>query len=234
MTTSSAKGRGGKRYFYYRNAGAEKEPDFPFELKQVSAPKLEEKVLGLVRDLAQQPATVDAAVQEANRVLRGQLDPLREKVMALQREAARAQEEASQMTRRALLLDLGDSSMVKQELEMAGARARMASLALAAAEAELQAKEGTYIDTLVVREALRGFDDAWDNLNADERRDLLRLLIQKVVVRPGRAEVHFYGSDAVTVWMKTGRGTKKNETPLGVPEGFVSAPKWRRQQDSNL
>ena len=233
FTSSSTKKRSteGVRYYpYYRNVGSEKYPDAKFDIKTVAAGKLERAVVGSVRRLATRPAIVAAAVEKANELAAEQQSPLLDRVEALRKEAKLASEQAERIVIRALSLDVGDSRLVREQITKAERRQAQTTSALASAEAELAAKRSTVLDLDVVTRALEDFDAAWDALESAERRDLLSLLIERVVVRPGQAEVHFHGSDAVTVWLDR-RGQQNEETPPGSPEGFAFGSKWLRQLD---
>lgn len=230
--TSSSTTKRAKRYPYYRNVGAQKYPDGQFDIKLVAAGKLERAVIDLVRRLARQPEVVAAAVDRANALIGERQSPLAEQVAALREEARLSEQQAREIVRRALSLDLGESRIVRDEIARAEQRQSQASAALARAEAELSVSRSTELDMAVVSRALQDFDEAWDALQSLERRDLLRLLIERIVIRPGRAEVHFHGTDAVSVWLD-GRRRHNEETPPEDPEGFAFGLKWLRLLDSN-
>jgi hypothetical protein len=54
-----------------------------------------------------------------------------------------------------------------------------AFLALAEAEGELAVREGEQLDAEVMAQALGSFDEAFDHLTSDERREFLRLMIKQ-------------------------------------------------------
>lgn len=113
---------------------------------------------------------------------------------------------------------------------LANAEARQAQLEVALAEAEAQCsiREVQVLDKEIVVNAIRDFDQAFEYLELAEKRELLQLLIQRVVVTPDRYEVHLHDGRA----FQRAFGAQMHGTP-GANQGFVTGTKWLPLLDSN-
>ena len=113
-------------------------------------------------------------------------------------------------------------------------------LALAGAEGELAVREGEQLDAEVMAQALGSFDEAFDHLTSDERREFLRLMIKQVVVYKDRIVVDLYEGRqatgylvAVTTGAQTDEEAAKARNPGRVDQGFVTESRWLPLPDSN-
>ncbi len=230
LTTSAANGHGG-RYHYYRCVGLNKKDRHACAVKQVRAERIDETVLGIVKDAARDPALVAEAVEEANKLAREQISPLQQRVDQLKRELAEAEQSARELLEQALSAGVGTTSTLRSLL--AEAEQRQASLrsALSQAEGELAVRQTEELDLHAVVQAIRGFDAAWEHLTIVEKREMLQLMIQEVVVRPEDLEVALYEGRRVTAWL-TGGGPSsaavnvQNDEPRAVNPGFVTDEEW--------
>jgi len=94
-------------------------------------------------------------------------------------------------------LGLAESTTAKRRLAELESRQEDLRRGIARLEGELAALEGRELNARLLVEALRDFRGLYDRLTADERKDMLRLLIHRVDVWKGRLEVHFLdGRDA--------------------------------------
>jgi hypothetical protein len=69
----------------------------------------------------------------------------------------------------------------------------------------------------VVVQVLRSFDDVFDHLTLDEKRDLLRLMLKRVVVSKYEVEMELYEgrrASAMLAAFAVGRGSQNNKLPV--------------------
>ena len=86
-------------------------------------------------------------------------------------------------------------------------------------------RETEKLDPELVRQALEGFDQAFDHLTASEKREFLQLLLSKVVIHTDRIELELYDGKRALACLET--SSQQRKTP-GVNQGFVAGVKWLR------
>lgn len=192
LTSSAGTGRTGKTYFYYRCVGLQKNVDHPCEVRQVRAELLEDAVFALVREAAREPALLAEAVDEANRMAREHVAPLRTRVDVLRCELAEVEEEGQRTLRQILSSGVANSDLARKLLAEIEARRDALRASLSTAEGELSAKESGQLDLELVTQAIRGFDSAFGHFTSAEKREFLQLLIHKATVYPDRVDVELY------------------------------------------
>jgi site-specific DNA recombinase len=216
-------------YHYYRCVGVQKHAEHACDVKQVRADAADAAVMAVVREASQDPRLLEEAVAEANRLATTHIAPLRERVTSLRRELARVEEEAEATLDALLAAGAGKSSTARRRLEEAEARAGQLRGALAEAEGELAIREAERLDTEVVIQALRAFDEVFDHLTLDEKREFLRLMLKRVVVSKDEVEIELYEgrrASAMLAAFASGRGGPKTSTPDRVDRECVVRWRW--------
>ena len=235
LTPSAGNGQGG-RYHYYRCVGLNKKDRHKCGLKQVRAERIDDAVLGIVKDAARDPDLIAEAVEEANKLAREQVSPLQLRVDQLKRELSEAEQSARTLLEQALSAGVSTTGTLRTLLDEAESRQTALRRALSEAEGELAVRQTQQLDLEAVVEAIRGFDSAWEHLTIVEKRELLQLMIQEVVVRPEDLEVALYEGRRVTAWL-TGGGPSsanvnvRNDEPRAVNPGFVTDSEWLALHD---
>lgn len=113
--------------------------------------------------------------------------PLRERVVPLKRDLVAA-ERAAEVTLDGLIASgVAGSPTAKRRLAAAETKVSQIGFAIAEAEGELSMREGEQLNAEVMAQALGSFDEAFDHLTSDERREFLRLMIKQVTVHKDRA-----------------------------------------------
>ena len=137
--------------------------------------------------------------------------------MTLKRDLAAAEQVAETTLDSVLIAGVADGPTAKRRL--------------AEAEGVLAVREGEQLDAEVMAQALGSFDEAFDHLTADERREFLRLMIKQIVVYKDRIVVDLYeGRQAtgflVAVTAITQAATAKKANPGLEDQGFVTEGRW--------
>jgi site-specific DNA recombinase len=89
---------------------------------------------------------------------------------------------------------------------------------LAALETEVEAEQGLEVTLGEVRKALADFPTIWEALTLEERREMLRLLIEELKVSPKQAELKILFLEPVQLpidFRQTKRATSPNHAPAG-------------------
>jgi site-specific DNA recombinase len=236
LTTSAGNGKGG-RYHYYRCVGIMKRPDHPCEVRQVRAEKTDQLVMELVREAARDPKLLEEAVEEANRLAREQVDPLKKRVEQVRRELAEAEDQAARTLSQILSAGIMASSTAKKLLSDAEERQSQLRAALQQAEGELATRETEQLDLQVMVDAIQGFDAAFEHLTLAEKREFLQLLCKSVEVHKDHLVVEMYQGNRAVRWLTANPNVvaaaageqesdaQKQQTP-GEGPGFVSVGEW--------
>ncbi len=243
LTSSAGTGRGGKTYFYYRCVGLQKNVDHPCEVRQVRAELLEDAVFSVVREAARDPQLLAEAVEEANRMARDTVDPLRQRVDGLRRELAEVEAEGQTTLRQVLTSGVSNSDLARSLLADIEARRDGLRAALATAEGELAGKEAEQLDLELVTQAIQGFDSAFEHLTAAEKREFLQLLIHKATVHPDHVEVALYDGRHANRYLQQATrngvligprvGESQNDNGHEPVQRFVAGEEWLRLLDLN-
>jgi predicted nuclease with TOPRIM domain len=170
-----------------------------------SADRLEEAVLAKIRELALSRDFQEAAFAKAKEQLAGSLPAIQH-----EREEVLAQltEMDHRFNRWAEMLDSGaisehqfrerNGKLIEQQ---AGLQARLAQLESREAEAE-----GVEVELGAVKEMLGNYATVWLHLTLDERREMLRALVEELQVWRDRAELKLVLMPSVEIDVRFGRG----------------------------
>ncbi len=181
-------------------------------------------VLDVVREAARDPALLAEAVEEANRMAREQVDPLRRRVEQLRAELAEAEDSATRTFQQILSAGISASGMAKKLLGEAEERQRQLQAALAQAEGELDTRKGEHLDLEVIVDAIRGFDLAFEHLELAEKREFIQLMCRQVVVHPDRVEIELYEGRSATRWLTKNPKVQAAAKTGDVPGGGGGVP----------
>jgi len=152
---------------------------------------LEDAVVTKILQLAQKPELMSAALSAAQEKLKDEGAPLRDEAAQITGQLAeldsRFEQWADRLDRH--LIDEGQFRLHNQTL-----MEQKEKLARRLEEIESRLAEGEHIEVNLtqVQETLRNTPKVWENLQFEERRELLRLLIEKVAVHPDKVELHLY------------------------------------------
>ncbi len=249
LTPSSANSRG-KRYHYYRCVAAQKRPDHTCPVGRMSAETLDQAILNVVRDAAKDPALVQEALAEAERIHLEMVQPKQDELRRLRSELDRAQAKATQLVEASLSDGLGATRTLKRMLSEVETQIGQLEGAIATARGDLDHHENSALNAELVLQALRCFDAAFDHLSLPEKRELIALLVSSVRVHKDHAVVALYEGGAVLTRLggnrtdpavpgavPTKRSDREHADPAGAlapdPAGFVPGGEWHPRLDSN-
>ncbi len=124
------------------------------------------------------------------------------------------------------------SPTAQRLLAEADAKVEQQRFALQEATTELGMRETQQLDAEVMAQALGSFDEAFDQLTTDEKREFLRLMIKQVVVYRDRVVVSLAEGRQATGALVTAT-TAKAGNPGRKDRGFVADGEWLPLPDSN-
>lgn len=182
MTPASSRGRGGRRYRYYRCSRRDREGAGACPARPLPAGELEAFVIERIREAtADGHLAEDVALRLAER-LETERAVLRERHARLERDIG-----AASARRESLLDSIGD--LDSSARRAVGERLERMAEHLATLEAErdeverrLGLLDRAEVDAEWVVETLARFDAVWDALTPENRRRLVRALVERVVV----------------------------------------------------
>jgi site-specific DNA recombinase len=170
-----------------------------------SADRLEEAVLARIREMASSPTFQEAAFAKAKEQLARDLPMVQHEREELQ---AQLREMDLRFNRWAEMLDSGaisehqfrerNSTLVEQQ---AALQRRLTEL-----EAREAESEGVEVELEAVKRMLKDFDTTWAHLTLDERREMLRALVEELNVWKDRAELKLVLMPPVEIDLRFARG----------------------------
>ncbi|MBC7341132.1 MAG: recombinase family protein [Clostridia bacterium] len=185
---SRKKGRE-KEYRYYSCYG--RRDRLACTNRPVRADELEEKVLDLIRKVCSDREFLNTCLEVARQEIASQAGPLQEEERRLKKKAAGLENQERRLVdalaRGNLPVDLVEEKIAALRQEIRAARARLEEI-----RDELEAVGIRDLDAEAVYARLRSFNEVFDNLDFEEKRALIRDLVEKVVVTDDRVVVHLY------------------------------------------
>ncbi len=178
MTHSFTTKKNGVRYRYYRCVNNGKRGSFACPGGSVAAHRIEQVVVGRVREIARDPALAVETVRQA----KAQRE---ERVLSLEAEKRLIGKELRQ-TRAALTRQIGsrrsnrDEAGLGDRLAELEARIRAGVCRLAEVDRELVTVKRQDVDEVDIRRALEAFGPMWDVLWSRERSRILGLLLERI------------------------------------------------------
>ncbi len=174
-------------YFYYRC----KSPTCRF---QAPAGEVEKVVVGRIRELARKKTVVRALVAEVNEKLRAELPELGSRRKVVESDLAAVRSEAEKLVAQLPnLVDTGGDLFVRERLaELASRRKGLETTLEELNRAEERVKQKA-VDEEAVLGALSRFHSVWARLQPWQRKDLVRLVVSRILLSESRLELHFHG-----------------------------------------
>ena len=176
---------------YYRHAGDWSRAEVGCRGISKSQLLLEEAVIGYVAEVAGSPELRQLALAEAAKELEVGLRPLQQERQRLQQEQEKLNGRFSEWAER---LDEGliDDEQFAQRNRRLLERKTGIEERLREIDIELARHESSEVVLTGVQQALADFDRTWAHLTADEQRELVRALIERVDVHGEHADVKLY------------------------------------------
>ncbi|MBL4689339.1 MAG: recombinase family protein [Nannocystaceae bacterium] len=232
MIAKPGRSQTGKLYPYYESSGLRKQIDHKCEVKRLRAEHLEDAVVSVIRELATDSAAIAEGVEEANRLSRSRADPLRAEARGLRVELASVKDGAERLLDTIVEAGIESSTTARRRLREAEARQAEIEARLMSLRSELAELDGQEVDVETVQSMLIGFDGAWDRLTVAERREVLELLVDRIVVKKDEIILDLYDGSGAKVLREPEKANPRSRLG-GKNRGFVSDLVWLRRRDSN-
>ena len=221
LTSWTTRGRGGKRYRYYRCTSEGKQAVSDCKIGNRAADPLETLVLATVRRAVTEPSIVEEAVTEAERMLREEITPARARVKEMRGDRDRLRRDSEMFFDEAMSKGFAGLDIAQRRLQEMQVRIRQLDEAIQDEEATLAVQETRHLDHEVVLAALTGFDALFEVMEHAERKELLALLIKSVTVHPDdRITLDLHDGQEVTERLeqvkKKSRGGNNGGGPTGA------------------
>jgi site-specific DNA recombinase len=229
MTTWTTRGRGGKRYRYYRCTSLGKKPSPDCGVGNRNADALETFVLATVRRAVTEPSIVAEAVAEAERILREEINPARGRLNEMRGERDRLKRDGELFFDKAMDSGLADLDVAKKRLHEIQVRVRQLTGSILIEEASLALKETRHLDHETIHTALRSFDAVYEAMEYGERKEMLALLIERLTVYPDdRVTIALHDGEEVNGRLEHRRKTRRPASSgSGKGANITSAPQNR-------
>jgi len=187
MEGRSGTGSKGARYYYY--ACKQKACGF-----RVSSDEVEQKVLGHIRNLATHEGTLAKLVDGANQMLQNDYPRLIEQREVLSKEIRGINDLADGLLSNLSGFGSTDgSSFVKKKLDDLGKRKKGLETCLIEVDGVITRLEKDLVDHEAILSALKQFDSVFDSLKPYQQKNMIKLVLNKVVVSDESIDVALYG-----------------------------------------
>jgi DNA invertase Pin-like site-specific DNA recombinase len=210
LTSATTTNKIGQRYHYYRCVATSKEAQSDCPVRQLPADALEDAVFAIVRRAASDPALVERAAAESNRIASELLEPARARLKALQSELAANTQERNRLLDALLALGAAGVSTARDRMVALETRATALQASIAEEEGRLDVESQRSLSLASIHEVLRDFDALQAHFTAGERREFLHEIVDEVRVHPDRVEVALYdGTHAAAPLAQAKRRARK-------------------------
>lgn len=166
---------------------------------------LEEAVVAEILELAKNPRVVESALATAQERLTNEDAPVRDEISGISSRISELdqlfQEWADRLDRRMI-----DEAQFRQHNSRLMAQREKLVGRLEELESRAGKGTGPEVSFSQVKETLKNTAAVWDSLQFEERREILRLLVDKVAIHPDRADLHLFHLPTITLnARRTGR-----------------------------
>jgi len=211
--------RGNRKVPYYRCTQTFKKTWSACPIKQVNADKIEAKVLEVLDELGLAPELVAKGVEAANAACGERQASLQEQERALKARVATLSAPIGNLVGVLKVSGLGALSEVTRELERLTTDKALVEHDLRETQQQLSELRRGHIDSARAAEVIGDLRLLYEAAKPDERRELMRLVIRRIVYR-GPSEplgFEFFDGGAVNL----------------LREGSKLSNEWLRLKDSN-
>ena len=170
----------GKAYRYYRCNFAKTRGRGTCPTGSVSAPKIEEYVVGAIRQIGANPELQEETFQQAVSQVKAKRRGFKHESKRLVDELGRSRKDIERLVATVARLDGAAAEAVASELTKAQERVRLLEQRQAEIGNELADLATRVVDREELARALEAFDPIWDVLLTPEKERVLRLLIERI------------------------------------------------------
>jgi site-specific DNA recombinase len=219
MEGRSGTGRGRVRYYYY----ACKNKDCRHRIK---AEDVERPILDRIKELANTDAILVPLIDAVNQRLKREVPNLTRQRNALRKEFRDVTGQADALLSRWETLATGKSAgMLREKLDAIAERRAELELGIVKLDEAIQAIESDAVNADDVRAALSDVTEIFDNLQPQQQRELLRLVLHRAEVGETEVALALYGQPPDVkeyLQSKVAQSLPKNSEPPKTLPGLVS------------
>jgi len=215
----TVRGPGKKPYLTYRHKANYLQGEGACSGVDKSAHRLEEVVVGEVRRLAESPQLRRAALSEAKKEMAARINPLiaeREEVLLKLAAGEKAFDQWADRLARGLIDEEQFGRLNGAHLE----EKRKLRERLAEIDGQAAAGENLEVTLAEVEQVLEDFSQTWEGMPTDERREVIRSLVEYLQVYPDHADLKLVFQPEKRLSLDFGRGNGRTEERSwqGVPD----------------
>ena len=217
MEGRSGTGARGVRYYYY--ICKNRECKF-----KVPADEIERIILKRIKELSTQKGIMADIIKSTNEKLQKELPQLKKQKTLLQKERTEIRNFADTILNKwASLATDENSALVKERLDELGKRRQDIETGIQALEQTIDEIQRESVSQELVMLALNKFTDVFEHIQPYHQKELLRLVLHKVVLAPDKIKIALYG-----------RPPEIGQLSLYESEIRSQTAAWLPGQDSNL
>ena len=223
LTPSYSSGRN-QVYFYYTCTSANNGAD-ECSLKRVSAPALEDLIVERLKIMGRDEAFLRQILEESNLTAEGEMGIIEDQRAMQKRALAPIEQEITNIVR--FIAQGKASEALARELERLEVQKAQIDAELERIELEAQETRNRALSAGAIQEGLGLFDEIWENATPEERKDLMRFFVYKVIFTPTEVKMGLYSRPILS-----GRVESTAGNHAGV--GAVDSMNWLPEADSFL
>ena len=191
------------RYYYY--ICKNKECKF-----KVPANEIENAVLVRIKELSTNDGIMADIITKTNNRLQTNLPQLLERKQLLEKELAEIKNSANVLLDKLPLLSDSSASFLEEKLKELSKRRDEIETGIIKVEAMIQETEKDAINKEIVMEALSKFSFNFDRLEPYQQKDLIRILIHKIIISEAEMKIGLYGQPSYITLSSICEPGKKN------------------------
>lgn len=211
MEGRSGTSRNRVRYYYY--ICKNKECKF-----KVPANEIEHLVLGRIKELSTNEDIMAEIIKTTNDRLQTNLPQLMERKKLLEKELGEIKNSANVFLDKLPSLSDGSGVFLEEKLGELSKRREEIETGIIKAEGMIQEAQKDAINKEIVMEALSKFSDTFDQLHPHQQKELIRLLIHKVIISKAEMKIGLYGQPSyITLSAICEPGKKNSQVSYWLP-----------------
>ncbi len=219
MMSNSSKGKNGKLYLYYKCTSVCETGKEACPVRTVSAAELDRAVVEALKQLGADDKILEKSIREADKLQREGIGTFGDERRRLTQKQSELKEQIRQTI--ALLKRLPDGTQFNTVVEeLAGMEKSAAEMReeFLRVQTNIDIMERQSIDAETYKRLFRQFGEMYAELNFEEQRSLIMLLVREVLYTPRQMTIKFWG-DLKDIDLRAMK--KSSQTEKGVQPVFV-------------
>ena len=219
----------GREYHYYSCTAPIHRGVTACPVRRISAALVEPVVVEAIRGFARKPELIDEVIKEANAAVREGVPRLQRKRRDLLRKKTAIETEARQV-----LASLKEGAkinrVVQARLDDLDEQLEAVEIGVKEVDDRIRQEEERVVNAEVVKESLIQFDAMWEAARPGEKKEVIRLLVERVTFDGEVLRVELLLGRAIEKVIKPRKRGKKDDEPSGgsgTPRTRRKAPRKR-------